>query len=690
MLTWQDVFYYVKLFLRWWFVLVAAVALASGTAWFVVRQQPDMYSTMMTLRVGNHLGTTAPDQAQVGLSNVLADYYAAIAKREVILGPVVEQLGLDFPWWLVRDRMLSTRVDRSANLLEIRIADTDPDRAAIIANAIGDVLIEFTPSSQEEVEAQQIQISLQLQQTERDLQEVEAKLAELHALATSVTSAIDARDIDSQITTHQNMRERLRGEYSSLVGLSNQTLANTLSVFEVAEPLPYPLPKKTTLTMAMAGGGALILAIMAILLLDMLDERWRSGGELQSRTRLRSLGEVPDTPPTPAAPPKLTAQRKQAINQAYTNMVLAAQNRLPRSLLVSSPRPSAARSAVALDLAAIYAHTGHRVILVDAANNEDALLDQLELVAQQSAQSGWHLSDHQQAAIEHKTQHGLLAYLKPSALANIFVLSGRNAGHERLTTLVPLVYWADMVAHLRKVADIIIFDGPAALQGPEAGILASLVEHSLLVLDGRQDPRSAVLTARKHLGQELNERFLGAVVVRQASGGWKQHPHKQPPQRGKQRLQLALNRNGLTIIVGEQHEASQTVHTATAVPHDNPAESGLEVATAAAPNEPQAAPNPANPGATNAKPGPTPDEDVTLRWEDLLKLEQTAQAEHQAEVHEHGEADFSPDAPRSGFWKHVTMPLGRGNNVQRRPRIANGPRTSRIRLGRTRRAEVLD
>lgn len=146
MLTWRDVFNYVKLFLRWWFVLALAVLLAAGTAWYVLRQQPDMYTSLVTLSVGTNFSVAAPDQAQVALSNVLADYYAALSKREVILGPVVEELQLSFPWPLIRDRMLAVRVDRGANLLEVRITDTSPERAAAIANAVAASLITFTPT----------------------------------------------------------------------------------------------------------------------------------------------------------------------------------------------------------------------------------------------------------------------------------------------------------------------------------------------------------------------------------------------------------------------------------------------------------------------------------------------------------------------------------------------------------------
>lgn len=106
MLTWHDVLTYVRLFLRWWFVLALAVALAVGTAWYMLRQQPDIYLSQATLMVGNNFEVSAPTQAQVALSNVLADYYATLTRREVILAPVAERLQLTFPWQIIRDRMM--------------------------------------------------------------------------------------------------------------------------------------------------------------------------------------------------------------------------------------------------------------------------------------------------------------------------------------------------------------------------------------------------------------------------------------------------------------------------------------------------------------------------------------------------------------------------------------------------------
>ncbi|RRR78276.1 MAG: hypothetical protein EI684_00535 [Candidatus Viridilinea halotolerans] len=674
MLSWYDVFYYLKLFLRWWFVFVAAIALAVSTAWYVIRQQPDTYTSAMSLAVGRNFEVTTPDQAQVGLSNVLAGFYNALAKREVILGQVVEELGLEeqLPWWVIRDRMLATRVDREANLLEIRITDTDPERAAIIANAIGDALIRFTPTSQEHIEAQQNEISRQTQQVERDLQQIEMNLTELKERLGTLTSSIDLANVGSQITVQEGLRDQLRREYATLVGLGNQALANTLAVFEKAEPSLYALPKKTTMTMALAGGGALVLALGAILLLDMLDERWRTGRELQTRTRIKSLAEVPDTPPLVAAPSNLVLKREQAISDAYANIVLAAGSRLPRSLLVSSPQPTAARSALVLDLALMYTRTGHRVIIVDGESGDNYLRDQLELATTQLGENRWHPTSVGQPT-SNNGQSGFWDHLKPTAMNNVLLLAGRDAGYERLTSLVPLAYWPEMVAHLQKVADIVIFDGPAALSGPEAGVLAPLLDGTLLVLDGRCDPRLKARKARQFLGNALNERFLGALVIRQAHG-MLAHPQRLLAKRP--RLSLGMDRSGITITVNkvDTHTAELEQQRLLSSSPEATAPEAVQTAQTAQTAQQAAASAPAMERSVG---------EATMSWEDLLKLEHETPAVQSVQDGDQREPTGPPD-----FWEQVGNPLRRSDGTPRRTRIANSTRPSRIRLARARREGV--
>lgn len=542
MLTWSDVVTYLRLFLRWWHVLALAVLLSVGTAWYMTRTQPDIYLAQTTLMIGNNFEVAAPSQAQVALSNVLADYYAALMKREVILAPVVERLQLSFPWQVIRERMLSSRIDRGANLLELKITDTNAERGAAIANAIAEELIAYTPNAPEKVAAQQAELSRRIAESQANVEVVEAKIAELEERLKSLSSAIDISDVQQQLDALQLTRQRYLDEYTNLINLSNQTSANSLSIFEQARPAVAPLPQKRSLTLAMAGAGGLLIAIVAVLVLDRLDERWRTGSELQSRTGIRSLGEIPEGPPPGPGPRPTGSERTQALNSAYTNMVLAAKGKLPRTLLISSPRGSAARSALAVDLATLYARSGHRVLLVDSEGDQTHIPALLEPRPADAPDAGGRFDG----------PGSIWAYVRPATIHNLLVLSGREAGHERFSSLVPLVFWPELLEHLRNAADIVIFDGPTALDGPEAGILAPLVDGVMLELNSRQDPRSLAIKAHRQLTSEPATRFLGAIITERtrrtvANGA------VVPNSSG---LRIAVSRKGITLYLGDEGAAS--------------------------------------------------------------------------------------------------------------------------------------
>lgn len=604
MLTWHDVLTYVRLFLRWWFVLALSVALAVGTAWYILRQQSDIYLSQATLMVGNNFEVGAPNQAQVELSNVLANFYAALSKREVILAPVVERLQLPFPWQIIRDRMLSTRVDRGANLLEIKITDTNPERAAAIANAIAEELIAYTPNAPEKIAAQQAEISRRIEEAQANLQAVDARIAELEERLKNLTSAIDISDVQQQLQALQLTRQRYLDEYTNLINLSNQTSANTLSLFEVARPASAPLPEKRALTLATAGLGGLLMAIVAALVLDRLDERWRTSSELQSRTSVRSLGELSELPIYATENWRAESKRQQQLNRLYSNIVHAARSKLPRTLLISSPQNSTARSFVAIEIARMYVRTGHRVLLVDAESDTTHIPHLFDKRANRR-------NGNDAKGKSFGVPGSLWAYIRQTATPNLLVLSGREAGFSRFSELVPMVFWPEMLEHPRKATDVVIFDGPAALAGPDAGLLAPLVDGVILVVSSHSDSRSMVIESRKRLTGGPETRFLGAVIVTPASRVPQDASAASANDSG---FRVSINRSGITIAVGDQSAASASSANRAPVPAsrlltvaDTPPETGY-----------------AN-GALDPKPA---SETITL--EDLLELE-------------HGNATAAPD-----------------------------------------------
>src|SRR5438552_1420470 len=69
------------------------------------------------------------------LAQRLATGYGALVKRQPVLEAAVKSLGLNTDWRNIVDNVLAVPVQGTA-LLEIRVTDSNPERAAALANEI--------------------------------------------------------------------------------------------------------------------------------------------------------------------------------------------------------------------------------------------------------------------------------------------------------------------------------------------------------------------------------------------------------------------------------------------------------------------------------------------------------------------------------------------------------------------------
>lgn len=502
MLTWREVWLYIRMFLRWWWVILLAMGVAGGTAFYLSRQQPKFYNTRVAVMVGESFNASSPNELSFGVSNTLARFYGELAKREPILKPVTEQLKLPFPWQVLTTGMVYTSVNAQANLLEIWVTDTNPERAAAIANKIAQELIRFSPNSPEKMAEQRSIIEEQIRGTEENLKSVEAKIADLKARQVRLESAVDLRMVEDQLSELERARDRFQTTYNQQVSLRNSSAVNSLSVFEAASVPTSPMPSKQMVTVAMASGGGLLLALVAILLLDRLDERWRTSRDLRGRFNINELGTAPVGVPMVMAGDQATA-RELAVSEVHTQILLAAIDRDIHTLMLSSPYPSEGRSALAVDLAELFARSGYRVLLVDA----DIRATHLTSLIGENNETP-------RPVVVHNGDVKMWSYLQPTPIDKVMLL-GRRIGEDG-RPLVPSLPWPELVQSLDRAADVIIFDGPSALSSADAAMLAPLVDGVVLTLDPKRDIRSIVLQSRSRLLRRRGAKLLGAVVLEAA------------------------------------------------------------------------------------------------------------------------------------------------------------------------------
>jgi hypothetical protein len=78
--------------------------------------------------------------------------------------------------------------------------------------------------------------------------------------------------------------------------------------------------------------------------------------------------------------------------------------------------------------------------------------------------------------------------------------------------MLPSRRWRELVQYLLNSADVILFDGPAALCGPDAALLAPHVDGVVLALSPTTDSRDDVAKTKTRLLHQKGTRLLGAVT----------------------------------------------------------------------------------------------------------------------------------------------------------------------------------
>jgi Mrp family chromosome partitioning ATPase len=192
--------------------------------------------------------------------------------------------------------------------------------------------------------------------------------------------------------------------------------------------------------------------------------------------------------------------------------------------MVTSPQSSESRTAFSIDLADLFARSGHKVLIVDA-DTAQSFMTQMLLP---------HGPPHAQNVLSATEQSNVWAYLQPTPLPNVALLPGQW-NPSGAPAMLPSLRWRELVQHLLEAADVIIFDGPAALHGPDAALLAPHLDGVVLALDPAVDNREEVSKSRERLLHQNGSNLLGAVTftpTQQRNGSfWRQL-------RGQQTLSL--------------------------------------------------------------------------------------------------------------------------------------------------------
>jgi non-specific protein-tyrosine kinase len=486
---------------RAWFpLLVACVLLAAGAAFVFSSFQQKLYEAKATLIVGQSLSSVNPSTDQLLASQRLSTTYASVVTTRPILDNVITKLGLDVTADQLRGRVVAD-TPQSNTLLTITVRDTDPTRAAAIANALVDQLIAASPAIQGRQAEFQASIDADLKATQDQVNSTQAQVETLTGL-TNPTAAQEA-----ELATLDDRLAGLRSTYATLLSYSSGSGSSLLSVIEPAVASTSPVSPRPLLYTLLAAVVGLLLGAAIVFVFEYLDDTVKDSETVQEVAGLSTLGTIAlmkgdrkgDRARSEMYRLAALLYPRSSVAEAYrtlrTNIEFASVDAPIRTLLVTSSISGEGKTVTAANLALVFAQAGRRVLLVDVDLRKPGVHLVFDLPNVNGLTTLLRSLDASLDAVVHATEQENLRILTTGPLPPN---PAELLGSQRMRAILD---------RLKASGDLVILDSPPLQAVADSAILSSYSDATLFVIDAGRSHRGMVRQGREVLAK------AGAVVL---------------------------------------------------------------------------------------------------------------------------------------------------------------------------------
>ena len=497
---------YVNILIKWWWLIVVSVLVASVAAYIATKATPYTYQSRTTIMVGQVLSNPNANQTDLYTGEALAQSYSDLAVREPTLQATLNAVGLTWDWTVLQG-MVQSRVVPGTQLLEISVVDTDPQRAKVLADTVAQQLIRQSPSATDpEKEAEREFILAQISDLKTNIKNAQDELLKLDDVASKATSARQIQDARDQQTTLQAQITTWQGTYAQLISNLQKGTPNYLSVMEPAQLPVSPVGPRGAQNVMLAAAIGLALSVCGAFLMEYIDDTVHSAEDVRKDLGLAVIGSIADIKGKDYASKLMPIkQPRSPVAEAYrmlrTNLQFSDIDHPRRVLLMTSCGPLEGKSVTAANLSIVMAQSGKRVILVDADLRRPM----------------------QHKVFELEDAFGLTTILLNPSMPLDDVLQATSVPNLRVLTCGPIPpdpsellsskRMADVITTLRQEADIVIFDTPPALVVTDASALSTRADGVLLVVQAGRTRRTAAKQAKEAL-VAVGANIVGVVLNR--------------------------------------------------------------------------------------------------------------------------------------------------------------------------------
>ena len=564
---------YFSLARRWlWLGILGLVLGAAGGYVFSARQTP-IYQASTRFIILRAAQTGATDYYSYLDSQQLVQTYIQLLTTQKVLDAASQELG--YPVYGASAQQVP-----DTQFVQLTVTNTDPKRAADIANALVTILINQNEelqsvrylTSEQNLQSQIDQVQSQVTTLQTQINDISAATVQdqltqvqvqIESLQTQITASendianlkkkLQTEEVRAQIAEKQAMLDQTKPVlalyqqvYTNLVVLGQpvdngantstrltqlQTtlnlyqgiyinLLNSLEAVRLAkaqntpnvvqvEPATVPgspISPRPFQKAGLAAAIGLMLAAGIAFLIEYLDDTLKTMDDVERVLQLPVVGYIAEIQYESGSDESLyvTRQPRSPVSEAFrllrTNLEFAGVDRPIRRLLVTSAGPSEGKTTVSVNLAAIIAQGGKRVVIVDA----DLRRPKVHRFLGLSNKVG--LSDLFRGVAANR--------LVSQTIDNLDMVSVLTSGSlpPNPTELLGSVRMEQILEEAEKDADVIIIDSPPSLVA-DVQVLAAKVDGVILVVHPGNTHSDAALATLEMLNR-AGARTVGVVLNR--------------------------------------------------------------------------------------------------------------------------------------------------------------------------------
>jgi capsular exopolysaccharide synthesis family protein len=317
----------------------------------------------------------------------------------------------------------------------------------------------------------------------------------LNLRARGIQYNILQRDVD----TFRALYDALLQRYKE-IGVAGGIGSTPVSIVDRAEVPSSPYTPDIAFNMLLGLALGLAAGVGLAVALEILSDTIKSRGDVRTKLRAACLGTVPKLPVRESLTGEL-ADPSSPLSEAYSAILAALRfstgTGYPKTLLVSSARPSEGKSSTALALAYNGARRGVKVLLIDADLRRPAFRTRfkdrgLTLLLTNNDTIDRHLSTTEQANL----------WLLPCGPVPPNPADLLSTGR-----------MAQLIGEAEQHFDMIIVDGPPILNLADTALLATACKNVMMVIEAGRTRAKVVREAMERI-QETSARIVGVALVK--------------------------------------------------------------------------------------------------------------------------------------------------------------------------------